>query len=293
MKFRHILILLALVLAPCRVLADEKPALLPKSTVDRSVQSIIEGDYCPGLVVGVIDSTGPHVYGYGTIRKGIRQTPDGNTIFEIGSVTKVFTATVYAQMLADKEIRLTESADAILTRVKVPSDGLNKILLIHLVCNTASLPLNPSNLTSNQPDNPYFGYSQRQFANFLSKCMLPRPPGDRFEYSHVGYALLAQALAEKDGKSYQQMIMDRICTPLGMTETSVSIPPGTDPHLSHAYTVDGDEVAYWDCPAFEGAFGLKSSANDLLAFCSAHIGRTDVPFAAALEEHAVAPGRYR
>jgi CubicO group peptidase (beta-lactamase class C family) len=283
MKVPLILFLLVCLLAPLHARAADKPALLPKAVVDRHVQSIIEGDYAPGLVVGIIDSTGSHVYGYGTLRKGADQTPDGNSIFEIGSVTKLFTATVYAQMLADNELPMNEPADAILTKVKVPSDGLNKILLIHLACHSASLPLNPSNLTSRQPDNPYFGYTQRQFADFLSKCVLARPPGRRFAYSNVGYALLAQALCEKEAKTYQQLITDRICTPLGMTHTTVSIPPSSDAHLSHAYTVDGDEVAYWDCPPFEGSFGLKSTANDLLAFCSAHLGLTQVPFTDALK----------
>jgi CubicO group peptidase (beta-lactamase class C family) len=283
------ILMLALLLAPAAVRAQgAKPATLPsaslpKEEVDQQVKSIIEGDYSPGLVVGVIDSTGTHVYSYGKVAKSAAQAPDGDTIFEIGSVTKLFTATVVAQMLEKDEIKLNQAADAFLPGMKIPSDLGNKIWLIHLVAHTSGLPLNPPNLNSPHPDNPYSGYTQRQFEAFLTPYVLARPPGERYEYSHVGYALLGQALARKEKKSYEQVIIDRIGTPLGLTDTRVNLPDSVRSRLAHAYDVDGNEVDFWDCPPMDGAFGLKSTANDLLKFCSAHLGLTKVPFADALK----------
>jgi D-alanyl-D-alanine-carboxypeptidase/D-alanyl-D-alanine-endopeptidase len=260
-----------------------KPASLPKSEVDQQVKYFIDGEYVPGMVIGVIDASGPHVYGYGKPSKTAAKAPDGDSIFEIGSVTKVFTATVFAQMLDKNEIKPNQPAESLLPGMKIPSDLGNKIWLTHLANHTSGLPANPPNLNSTHPDNPYSGYTQRQFESFLSQSILPRPPGERFEYSHVGYALLGQALAKKEKKSYEQVIIDRVCTPLGLTNTRVGINEAARPTLVQGYDVDGVEVEYWDCPPMDGAFGLKSTANDLLKFCSAHLALTPVPFAEALK----------
>ncbi len=284
-------LLILLLLAPAPAMgqskpatpAPNKPASLPKSEVDQQVQCFIDGDYVPGMVVGVIDAGGSHVYGYGKPSKAAAKTPDGDSIFEIGSVTKLFTATVFAQMLEKNEIKLNQTAESLLPGMKIPADLGNKIWLTHLAAHTSGLPANPANLNSTHPENPYSGYTPRQFEAFLAQSILPRPPGERYEYSHVGYALLGQALARKEKKSYEQVIIDRVCTPIGLTNTRVSITDADRPRLVQGYDADGNEVEYWDCPPMDGAFGLKSTANDLLKFCSAHLALTPVPFADALK----------
>jgi CubicO group peptidase (beta-lactamase class C family) len=258
------------------------PVKLDKDTVERHVKSLVEGDYCPGIVVGVIDSTGTNVYGFGKTNKENGAKPDGDTIFEIGSVSKIFTATCFAIMVEQKQVRLNDAVDSILS-YKIPADVGNKIWLSHLATHTSGLPLHPNNLNSPRLDAPYFGYSQRQFQDFLSGYVLARAPGDKYEYSHVGYALLGQALAKKDGKSYSQMIQERICTPLGMKDTRVGVPNEMAARLAHGYTIDGEKADLWENPVMEGALGLSSTANDLLKFASAHLEITKTPFEAALK----------
>lgn len=269
--------------------ASTKPATRPtpalklsKERIELHVKSLVEGDYCPGIVVGVIDSTGSNVYGFGKTNKENGTTPDGDTIFEIGSVSKIFTATCFAMMVEQKQIRQNDAVDSILS-YKIPADGGNKIWLSHLATHTSGLPQHPNNLNSPRPDSPYSGYSQRQFQDFLSGYVLSRSPGDKYEYSHVGYALLGQAMAKKDGKSYEQMITDRIATPLGLKDTRVRVTDAVAGRLAHGYTVDGEKVGLWDNPVMEGALGLSSTANDLLKVASAHLGITATPFAGALK----------
>ncbi len=281
MKSAALLILSIVLIASNAGLAQTKPAVITRDDVDQHVKTIIDGAYCPCVVVGIIDSTGPHVYTYGTVSRTEKKAPDGDTLFEIGSLTKLFTATVYSQMIEKNEVQVSTPVDSLITGMKIPSDIGNKIWLVHLVAHTSGLPLNPTNVNSPHPDNPYSGYTQRQFVDFLAKYVLPRPPGDRYAYSHVGYALLGEALARKDKKTVEQMIVDRVCMPLAMNDTRFTAT--ADSRLAKAYTVDGDEVEYWDAPLMAGAFGLKSSANDLLKFCSAHLGLTKTPFDEAIK----------
>jgi CubicO group peptidase (beta-lactamase class C family) len=259
------------------------PVKLHAETIDAQVKSLIDGEYCTGMVIGVIDSTGTHVHSYGLTAKVNGKIPDGDTVFEIGSVTKIFTATVLAIMAEKNELMLNQPVDTFLKNMKIPADGGNKIWFSHLASHTSGLPLHPSNLNSPRPDNPYAGYTQRQLEDFLARTPLTRTPGEKYEYSHVGYAILGQALAAKSGKSYEQTVIDRVCTPLGMKDTRITLAADALPRLAHPYTIDGDEVELWDDAPVQGAFGLRSTANDLLKFASAHIGLTKVPFALALQ----------
>jgi D-alanyl-D-alanine-carboxypeptidase/D-alanyl-D-alanine-endopeptidase len=257
------------------------PVKLSKETIEQHVKSLVEGEYCPGIVVGVIDSTGSNVYGYGKTNKETGAKPDGDTIFEIGSVSKVFTASCFVMMAQEKKVRLNDAVDSVLG-FKIPADVGSKIWFSHLATHTSGLPLHPNNLNSPRPESPYFGYSQRQFQDFLASYVLSRVPGDKYEYSHVGYAVLGQALAKKDAKTFEQMIQDRIATPLGMKDTHVGVPNESAARLAHGYTIDGDKVDLWENPVMEGAMGLSSTANDLLKFAQAHLGIVKTPFEPAL-----------
>ena len=281
-----------LVLMPGITLAQNRPSTakapprktdVSKSKIDEQVKSLIDGEYCTGILVATIDSNGQHVYGYGLTAKKDGKTPAADTVFELGSVTKIFTASVLAQMADKMEVDLSSPVDALLPGMKIPSDGGNKIWLIHLADHTSGLPPQPTNLVSPKLDNPYFGYGQSQFEKFLATFMLPRMPGDRYEYSHVGYGLLGQAIARKNNKSYEQTIVDRLCTPLEMNDTRITLTPDMQSRLARGYTADGDAVDLWDCPPLEGALGLRSTASDLLKLASAHLELTKTPFAAAFK----------
>ncbi|HEX8521934.1 MAG TPA: serine hydrolase [Tepidisphaeraceae bacterium] len=283
MKLPIVRLVLTVLLAPIVVFAQAtKPVNITKAELDEHVRTFIDGQYCPGMVIGIIDSSGPKVFGYGSAVKGGQQPPTGDTLFELGPATKLLTATLYAQMAQAKEVQGNQAVDTLLTDMKIPAFGGNKIWLGHLASHTSGLPGNPPN-SSAQADNPFLGYTQRQFKEFLAAYPLPRLPGDRYDYSNIGYALLAQSLAKKNNKTFEQTVIERICMPLGMKDTRITLTDDLRPRLAHAYTVDGDEVNYWESPPMEGAVGFKTTANDMLKFCAAHIGTAPAPFADAIK----------
>ena len=145
--------------------------------IDKDRQSV-------GVVIGVIEPAGRRVVAYGSLDKGDKRLLDGDTIFEIGSVTKVFTSLLLADMVQRGEVALTDPVAKYLPPgVKVPERGGRQITLQDLATHTSGLPRLPSNLNPKDPANPYADYSVDQLYQFLSGYQLTRDIGTQYEYS--------------------------------------------------------------------------------------------------------------
>src|SRR5580693_3655384 len=140
-----------------------------------------------GIVVGIIEPKGRRIIAYGNLAIGDPRTLDGDTIFEIGSVTKVFTSLLLADMVNRKEVALDEPAAKYLPgHVKMPERSGKSITLLDLSTQTSGLPPLPAILKVKDPANPYAGYTVDDLYEFLSSYTLPRDPGSEFEYSNLG-----------------------------------------------------------------------------------------------------------
>src|SRR5204862_286223 len=105
----------------------------------------------------------------------------------------------------------------------VPSRSGKEITLLHLATHRSGLPRLPGNLKPKDPGNPYADYTVDHLKKFLSKHRLGRSPGERYEYSNLGGALLGIALAHRERTSYEELVMRRICRPLGMADTRIEL----------------------------------------------------------------------
>ena len=120
-------------------------------------------------------------------QSGTGRPLDGNTVFEIGSISKVFTALVLADMVRKGELALEDPVAKYLPdTVKVPARNGRQITLLDLATQSSGLPRMPTNFTPKDPANPYADYTIRQLYDFLSGYQLPRDPGERYEYSNLG-----------------------------------------------------------------------------------------------------------
>jgi len=152
-----------------------------------------------GIVVGVIGPTERRVVSWGTFDGGAKKVA-GDTIFEIGSVTKVFTSLLLADAVARGEVALDDPVSKFLpANVKVPERGGKKITLLDLATHTSGLPSTPNNLVPKDPSNLYADYTVGQLYDFLSSYTLPRDIGSQYEYSNLGVGLLGIALARRVG----------------------------------------------------------------------------------------------
>jgi CubicO group peptidase (beta-lactamase class C family) len=208
---------------------------------------------------------------------------DGRTIFEIGSVSKIFTALLLADMVEKGEVTLDDPAEKFLPRgVKMPAGGGDKITLRDLATHRSGLPRLPDNMPATDGDDPYANYSEAKLFEFLGHYKLTRAVGGRYEYSNVGMGLLGYLLARRSGRDYGALVRARITGPLGMKDTVVEL--SSDQKTRFATGHDGAmrPTKPWNMAILAGAGGLHSTANDILLLLDALTGRRSTELRSAM-----------
>ncbi len=236
------------------------------------------------LTIGLWQNGAERVRGFGTISDTNASPPDGETLYEIGSITKVFTGIILAVMAEQQAVQLEAPISNYLPRgIHSPKNG-REIRLLDLATHASGLPRLPPNFGSVSTDqqNPYARYKPADLYRGLAEVSLPVEPGTKSEYSNYGFALLGQLLASKAGKPYEQLVRETICTPLGLTNTAITLSPEQKQRLTPGHDPKGRIVPNWDMEAFEPAGGLRSDANDLLKFLAANLNPTSCPMSGAL-----------
>jgi D-alanyl-D-alanine-carboxypeptidase/D-alanyl-D-alanine-endopeptidase len=236
-----------------------------------------------GIVVGVIGPGERRMIAYGHLEKGDTRPLNGDTIFEIGSETKVFTSLLLADMVQRGEVALGDPVAKYLPPgTKMPERNGRSITLVDLATHTSGLPRLPANMSPKDPANPYADYSVEQLYQFLAGYQLTRDIGSQYEYSNLGGGLLGHVLALRAGTSYETLVESRICTPLGMTSTRITLTPEMKARLAAGHDVSLDTVGNWDLPTLAGAGALRSTANDMLTFIATNLGYTKSPLESAM-----------
>jgi serine-type D-Ala-D-Ala carboxypeptidase/endopeptidase len=260
------------------------PAILTDAEIRKIlVERIDARQQGVGIVVGVIEPTGRRIVSYGNFDRKEKRAVTGDTLFEIGSVTKVFTALLLADAVQRGEVALTDPvAQYLPPNTKVPERGGKKITLQDLATHTSALPRLPSNFTPKDPANPYADFTVAQLYEFLAGYELPRDIGAEYEYSNLGAGLLGHALARRAGMDYETLVRTRILTPLAMKSTAITLSDALKKRLAPGHDAQLERVPNWDLPTLAGAGALRSTANDLLNFVAAHLRITPSPLAPAI-----------
>jgi len=237
-----------------------------------AIKTRVDDKRSVGMVVATIDAGGGRsMAAYGDPGPGALPL-DADSVFEIGSITKVFTATLLVEMADRKEVRLDEPVAALLPPgVRMPERSGRKITLIDLSTQTSGLPRLPDNLRPRNPMNPYADYTAEHMYDFLGRYELTRDIGAQYEYSNLGVGLLGHALALRAGKSYEALVRERILGPLGMTHTAITMTPWMTAHLARGHNNLGQVVPNWDVGTLAGAGALRSTMTDMLAFARANL----------------------
>jgi CubicO group peptidase (beta-lactamase class C family) len=231
-----------------------------------------------GVVVGVLTREGTVIVGSGTAGSAKPSRPGADTIFEIGSVTKVFTATLLAAMVEEGSLALEDPVQKHLPAgVEMPVRG-RPITLADLATHTSGLPRLPHGFllrSVRKRRNPYAWFTAEHLYAGLPATRLRREPGGRARYSNLGYGLLGHVLALHAGRSYEQLVEKRICGPLGLADTGISVPAGARERFAHGHNRRGRPVPYWDLAVLAGAGALRSTVTDLLVLLRLQLGQGD------------------
>jgi len=265
--------------------AQPPAASVPPDSEIRNIliQRIDDFRQSVGMVVGMIGPEGRKVVSYGALEIGDPRVLNGDTIFEIGSVTKVFTSLILSDMVERGEVALTDPVSKYLPAgVRVPQRNGRRITLQDLATHTSGLPRMPGNFKPKDAANPYADYSVAQLYEFLSSYELPRDIGSQYEYSNIGGGLLGHVLALRAGTDYEALVRTRITRPLDMKSTGITLSPEMKARLAVGHDGKMNPAANWDLPTLAGAGALRSTANDLLTFLAANLGYTKTPLAPAM-----------
>lgn len=266
MKNKFLIALFAVTQLSC---SDSIQQKLP-ADIEKETQKRIELGYHLGTVIGIIDKDGTRYYGFGQKSLSDDSTPDENSIFEIGSVTKTFTSTLLSDLNQKGEIRIQ---DSIQTYLPIFSNVLaknNKIITLeNLSTHTSGLPRDPFNMDVND-DYRYRDYSIEKLNDFLSNYMLDSIPNS-FNYSNLGVLVIEHAIESKMNKTYESLIIERVINVLGMSDTEFKVSKDKRQRLVTGYK-NGQQTDELDIGEFQAMGGLRSTAKDMLKFLGAHLG---------------------
>jgi serine-type D-Ala-D-Ala carboxypeptidase/endopeptidase len=270
MKASHVLKGLGLVAGLAAVLcqsAAQAAAAAPPTAIERITASLQSSQKCAkgSVAVVVIGKDGPAQAFAGLVQypnSNARAAPNGKTVYEIGSITKTFTALLLAEAVDQHLLKLDDDAQKYLPRGVVLPTYSEKgqafpIRLIDLVTHTSGLPAGTQ--------GTHYPYSLDQMNSDLAKIHLTRKPGAAYEYSSLGISVLGEVLAKVFNKPIEQLLVERVATPLGMTDTTVDLSDQEAERVPNAFGPTGKPAPHdkstW--PAFDASGALRSTIDDL------------------------------
>ena len=267
-------------------LLDSKPIIAATiaKELKTSIQRRVDYNYNPGIVIGLVDRNGRDFYSYGTTSIESGSLPDENTVYEVGSISKVFTATLLAQMVENDDLALSDPVASFLPQeVNFPRHGQSPITLEHLATHASGLPNNPSVFQENNPINPFVPFPPSALYEYLGTIELSRSPKDQYEYSNLGVGLLGHALSLHLETDYEQLLQERLFIPMGMNDTAITLPAELVPRRAVGYN---GVVARpnFNMGSLAAAGEWLSTVNDMLTFLEHQLGLRDSEVNSILEE---------
>ena len=271
-----------------------------KSEADNLVKPLLASGEVFGMVVGVVMPDGAtHCFGYGrTGRPGDLNPPTGDDLFQIGSLTKLFAETLFVRLVEEGRLHYDDTVRGILaTNISVSTDA-GRLTLYELATHTSGLPREPFTRSQLVSLFSYFLHGNNLYAHLTVSFLLdylrdchpqPKKPPE-YVYSNFGAGLLTYLIAEKTGEPAENLILEKICRPLGMTNSIFFLDAGHTNRLTVGH-VGGQAcwkpanhpLAPWDMgDLLRPISGMYSSVNDLLIFAKANLGMVPTPLASVL-----------
>jgi CubicO group peptidase (beta-lactamase class C family) len=259
------------------------PAMPPVPLAD--LQSVLDKDLAVALKSGALAPSTHTGVTIGVVQHGVRRIftygparPD--SVFEIGSISKTFTALILAQMVEQKLVRLDEPVRELLPPNTVAKPTGPEITLLDLSDQHSGLPRMPDNFAPADPTNPYADYDAKRLYQYLAKQGVALPANAPFGYSNLGVGLLGQALANRAAKPYPQLLHEQVTGPLGMTDSAITLTPSMKSRFIQGYDADHNPAHAWDLDALAGAGGIRSTAADMLTYLEAQLHPDHLPASA-------------
>jgi beta-lactamase class C len=235
-----------------------------KTAVDIAVMRFMAEHSVPGAAVGIVTPEGCRVFNYGYANLADKTPVTDATLFEIGSVSKTFAATLASYAAVTGRLSLDEPVAG-----RIPSlagSPFGRVTLLELGTHTSGLGLMP----------PKGVADEAQLESHLAHWKLPYRPGTKRTYSNVGIGILGSVAARSLGRDYPSAVTETILAPLGMKHTFYDVPASESAHYALGTDKAGNAVRLSRGVLWAEAYGVKSTASDMLIFLKANLGQTGV-----------------
>ncbi|TWT53532.1 D-alanyl-D-alanine-carboxypeptidase/endopeptidase AmpH precursor [Rubripirellula amarantea] len=265
-------------LVPTAVAQDAR-RITPEQ-IDRLVKPYLDAKRINAISIGVIDGDVSLTHHLGTLSRDIPNPPTDQTIYEIGSISKVFTSLLLASEIEAGNLKLTSTVGELLPDVSKANPALNSVQLVQLATHTSGLPRMPANLDLSNVTDPYATYSRESLHTYLSSIDPAAKPGEKSEYSNLAVGLLGDVLAMRSGDDYDVLIRRVIAEPLGMTDTGAMLDPSClsdsqKSRLAPPHDANLDANYNWHFASLAGAGSVFSTTSDMLRFAAASLDPPD------------------
>jgi CubicO group peptidase (beta-lactamase class C family) len=261
---RHQLFLCLLLAGPVAVSADE---------IDDYVTQYLHDKKVPGASVAIlkggelVKSAG---YGFANLELGVSATPE--TIYEIGSITKPFTATLIFKLVEEGKLALEDPISKYLEDIPA---AWQPVTIRRLLNHTSGIP----SYTSAKPfiEIARSNFTPKQIIDLVREKPMDFEPGARWQYNNTGFYLLGLIIEKASGRKYEDLLKDQILDPLGMSHTRVGGPEPVIKNRASGYEgrlggfVNRDPLQ--PTAAFS-AGSLVSDVGDMIKFARAFRDRT-------------------
>lgn len=259
-------------------------AQVPIDSIKAIIKREVTNKRSKSIIVGIVDANGRQIVAEGYKSDQNHTLPDGNTIYEIGSITKVFTSLVLADMSIKHQLNLTDPISKFLPKtVKTPVRNGKEISLLSLSTHRSGMPRFPYNVDPKNLEQPYADYTVDKLYEYVSHFEPPFDIDTKWRYSNVAYGLLGNILTLKAKKDFETLITEEICKPLNLNNTVISLTAKQKSNLATGHAETGTAVGLTDLGAIGPGGSIRSTANDLLTFAEANLGLIKTNLSPAIE----------
>jgi CubicO group peptidase (beta-lactamase class C family) len=226
----------------------------------------------PGFIIGIIDDDSTYIIPFGRKTKDKKAALTDSDVFEVGSITKVFTAALAEILIAEGFLDDSKPINTYLP-VEYRNPRMDGIILSDLIFHTSGLPKRPAFFGTKEkdPKNPYAYYRPEDLLQYY-RDFIPEKSG--FEYAHTNYALLEIVIEHATDKNFGDLLDEKIFKPLSMHRSFVDFPERRSDIIVKGYDRSGKETPPWTFESFKGSEGLKISMQDMLNFMKVYLTKS-------------------
>jgi len=266
--FCTLITIIVLTITTAAVAAPKPKPLDPDQVVKDAIAHFMKKYHVPGAAVVLYIHNRAYTYYFGYANKKTKKPVDNKTLFELGSLTKLFTTLLLAEQIDANKMHLLDLAARYFPELQQGSKQFSQVHLLNLATHTAGFSL----------DLPGGVNSQQDLMNYLKGWHSDLSVGKQWSYSNIGIGLLGDAIVNATGESYQQLLNEEILQELGMQHTYIDIPANEINNLAQGYNESGQPAPRVVSELFPAAWALKSTLPDMQRFLSASIHISGTPY---------------